>query len=400
MNLRKRLQEIEARKAEIRGLLENDGDADLDALEKELKGLADEEKELRRRLDVAASIEAGTAPEVRVIDSTSVQRAIVEPRAVDRYDTMEYRRAFMDYVTRGAKSDILEFRAVTGLGDIGAVIPTTILNRIVQKMEDVGRIWSRVTKTSVQGGVQIPVSTAKPVATWVSAGTMADKQKQTVSGTISFSYHKLQCRVAVELVAGTVAMPVFESTVANNVAEAMVKALDEAIISGTGVGQPLGIINDTGIPAAQVVEVLAADFSKYKTWATLMGKVPRAYRSGVVLIMNDADWNTHIVGMVDNNGQPVARVTYGLDGTIQERFLGREVIPTDLLPSIDTATAGDVVAILVRLEDYMVNSNMAITYRRYFDENTDEWISKATMIADGKLADPNGVVLIKKDDAV
>ena len=44
----------------------------------------------------------------------------------------------------------------------------------------------------------------------------------------------------------------------------------------------------------------------------------------------------------------------------------------------------------------MVNSNMAITYRRYFNEDTDEWISKATMIADGKLADPYGVVLIKK----
>ena len=47
MNLRKRLQEIEARKAEIRGLLENDGDADLDALEEELKGLVTR-KGLRR----------------------------------------------------------------------------------------------------------------------------------------------------------------------------------------------------------------------------------------------------------------------------------------------------------------------------------------------------------------
>src|SRR5690606_40692273 len=67
-------------------------------------------KELRRRLDVAASIEAGTAPEVRVIESTAMQKATVEPRAVDRYDTMEYRRAFMEYVTRGVKNDILEFR--------------------------------------------------------------------------------------------------------------------------------------------------------------------------------------------------------------------------------------------------------------------------------------------------
>lgn len=394
MNIKKRLQEIEARKLEIRSLLEGDNkDINLDELEKELKALDAEKQELERREQIAAGIQTGTV-QTRTLTTTSQP----ETRTEDKFESTEYRKAFMDYVTRGVKSDVLEFRAdaVTGTGDIGAVIPTTILNKIVEKMEDVGRIWSRVTKTSVQGGVQIPVSTAKPTATWVSAGTMSDKQKKTVSGTISFSYHKLQCRVAVELVAGTVALSVFEATISNNIAEAMVKALEEAIISGSGTGEPLGITKDTGIPAAQVIEVAAADFSKYKTWTTLMGKVPRSYRSGVVLIMNDADWNTHIVGMVDNNGQPVARVTYGLDGTIQERFLGREVIPVEeLLPSIDTAAVGDVVGILVRLEDYMVNSNMAITYRKYFDENTDEWISKSTMIADGKLADPNGVVLIK-----
>jgi len=398
MNLRKRLQEIEARKAEIRGLLENDEKADLDALEKELKGLADEEKELRRRLDVAASIEAGTAPEVRVIDSTSVQKATVEPRAVDRYDTMEYRRAFMEYVTRGAKNDILEFRAdeTTLPSDIGAVIPTTILNRIVEKMEEVGRIWSRVTKTSVQGGLEIPVSTVKPTAVWLAAGQVADKQKKTVNATISFSYHKLQVRVAVELVASVVALPIFEQTIADNIAEAMVRALDKAIISGSGTGQPLGIVNHS-IPANRIVSLSPTDFGKYETWPGVFAKVPRSYRSGVVLILNDADWNRYIVGMVDSTGQPIARVNYGLDGSIEERFLGREVIAVeDLLPSIDEAGVGDVVGILVRLEDYMVNSNMGITFRRYFDENTDEWISKATMIADGKLADPNGVVLIKK----
>jgi len=399
MNLRKRLQEIEARKAEIRSLLENDEKADLDALEKELKGLADEEQELRRRLDVAASLEAGTAPEVRVIDSTSVQKATVEPRAMDRYDTMEYRRAFMDYVTRGVKNDTLEFRQdeTTLPSDIGAVIPTTILGRIVEKMDEYGRIWSRVTKTSIQGGVEIPVSTAKPTAVWLAAGQVANKQKKTVNATISFSYHKLQVRVAVELVASVVALPIFEQTIADNIAEAMVKALDKAIISGTGTGQPLGIVNHTNIPAKQVVTIAQSDFGGYEIWPELFAKMPRSYRSGMVLIMNDADWHKYIVGMVDSTGQPIARVNYGLDGSIEERFLGREVIAVeDLLPSIDEAADGDVVAILCRLEDYMINSNMAITFRRYFDENTDEWISKATMIADGKLADPYGVVLIKK----
>ena len=396
MNIEKRLAEIKERKVEIRKLLESEEQIDLNKINEELRQLEEEEKELRKRQEIAKGIQDGTI-QARTIETMKVETAS-EQRLVDKYDTVEYRKAFMDYVLRGAKSDVLEFRAdqTTGLGDIGAVIPTTILNRIVERMKEYGQIWNRVTKTAIQGGVQIPVSTAKPKATWVAAGTMADKQKKEVKGTIMFGYHKLQVRVAVELVAGTVAMPVFEATISDNIAEAMVSALYEAIISGSGEGEPLGIVKHTNIPAGQIVEVTAADFAKYKTWASLMGRIPRRYRSGAVLIMNDGDWNTHIVGMVDNNGQPIARVTYGLDGTIQERFLGREVIPVeDLLPSIDAAEAGDVVAILVRLSDYMVNSNMAITYRRYFDENTDEWISKATMIADGKLADPNGVVLIK-----
>ena len=396
MNIKKRLQEIEARKVELRSILENDEKADLDAIETELKSLADEEKELRRRLDVAAGIQAGTV-EARGIESIArLEKA--ESRDVDPHDTMEYRRAFMEYVTRGKKSDVLEFRAdeTTLPSDIGAVIPTTILNRIVEKMEETGRIWSRVTKTSIQGGVEIPVSTAKPTAVWLAAGQMAEKQKKVVNAKISFSYHKLQVRVAVELVAGTVALPVFEATVADNIAEAMVKALDAAIISGTGTGQPLGIANHN-VPSSRVVTLSPEEFGKYETWPAVFAKVPRSYRSGVALIMNDADWHKYIVGMTDTTGQPIARVNYGLDGTIEERFLGREVIAVeDLLPSIDEADAGEVVGILVRLSDYMVNSNMAITYRRYFDENTDEWISKATMIADGKLADPNGVVLIKK----
>src|SRR5690606_16404822 len=140
------------------------------------------------------------------------------------------------------------------------------------------------------------------------------------------------------LVASVVALPIFEQTVADNIAEAMVKALDKAIISGTGTGQPLGIVNHN-VPAARTVSLAPSEFGQYATWPAVFAKVPRSYRSGVVLILNDADWHKYIVGMVDSTGQPVARVNYGLDGSIEERFLGREVIAVeDLLPSIDEAS--------------------------------------------------------------
>ncbi|MEY9980076.1 phage major capsid protein [Lysinibacillus sp. RC79] len=322
-----------------------------------------------------------------------------EYRSGDPHDTPEYRNAFMQYVTKGTQSEQLEFRAdaTTGTGDIGVVIPTTVLNKIVEKMKDYGRIWDRVTKTSMKGGVEIPLSNAKPVATWVASNKMSDKQKKTVPGKISFSYHKLQCRVAVDLVADTVSMPVFEQTITNNIYEAMIIALETAIINGSGTGQPLGITKDTNIPEEQIVDVTPDGYGKYDTWTELFAKIPRSYRNGAVLIMADLDWNKYIVGMKDDNGQPIARVNYGLDGIQTERLLGKEVIPVeDHLPSIDDAEEGDVVGILVKLSDYMVNSNMQLLYKRYFNDETDEWISKSTLICDGKLADHNGVVLIKK----
>ena len=193
------------------------------------------------------------------------------------------------------------------------------------KMRETGRIWNRVTKTAIQGGVQIPVSTAKPTATWVAAGSMADKQKKAVTGNISFSYHKLQVRVAVELVAATVALPVFEATIADNIAEAMVAALDEAILVGTGTGQPLGIVKHTNIPAEQIV-VRAADFGKYETWTELLGKVPHA-TGGVAIIMNDADWNKYMSAWSTRRSACWPGHVRS-NGTIEERLLGRGSSPS------------------------------------------------------------------------
>lgn len=63
MDILKRLQEIEARKQEIRNLLGTDKNADLDALEKELRELQGEKDQLEKRqalLDQAAAIQNGT----------------------------------------------------------------------------------------------------------------------------------------------------------------------------------------------------------------------------------------------------------------------------------------------------------------------------------------------------
>jgi len=368
--------------------------SEIDNLEKVKDEIEEEE---RKAAEGGEQRQEGPVGKGGVLGSFVAGEGKKEERQLGRYETMEYRKAFMKYVMTGEMSEELRADATTTTADASAVIPTTILNKIVEKMEDFGRIWSRITKSNVKAGLEIPVSSVKPVATWVSEGTVVDKQKKTATAKISFSYYKLQVRVAVTLEASTVSLSAFEATVADNVYEAMIVAAEGSVITGSGSGQPLGIAKDTDIPAEQIISVSATDISTYKKWTELFGKVPRKYRSGAVLILNDADWTKYIEGMVDANGQPVARVTYGLDGKQSERFLGKEVIPVeDYLDSIDDAVSGDVIGIICRLKDYLFNTNLQMTTRRYFDEDTDEWITKSTMLADGKLSDKNGVVLIKK----
>lgn len=103
-------------------------------------------------------------------------------------------------------------------------------------------------------------------------------------------------------------------------------------------------------------------------------------------------------GMVDADGQPIARVNYGVNGEESYRFMGKEVITveTDLLPDFDSASSSDVFAIFVDLKNYAVNSNMQMTVTKWQDHDANKVKNKATMVVDGKLLDANGAILIAK----
>ena len=309
---------------------------------------------------------------------------------------LEQRQAFMSYVLKGEKPE-QRADATTMVSDLGVAIPNTIVNKIVEKLKSYGEIYSRITQSNIKGGVQVPTSSIKPTATWQNEGTVADKKKKEIDGYVSFNYYKLQCRIAVSLEADTVSLSVFEQTVTDNIYEAMIIALETAVINGTGSKQPLGITKDTKITASQKVSVTVAELKSWEKWSKIFSKVPKAKRPGTVLILNDETWEGDILGMVDSNGQPIARVNIGLNGEDRPVFKGKEVITVeDSLPTFEAAASGDVFGILVNLKDYTINSNMQMTVKRYFDEDTDEWITKATLIADGKLIDTQGVVLLTK----
>lgn len=178
--------------------------------------------------------------------------------------------------------------------------------------------------------------------------------------------------------------------------EAIAKALDVAIMNGSGSGEMLGITKDERV--TNVVTLSADAFESWSGWKkNVFAAMPKSYRDGE-FFMAQSTFDGYIDGMVDDNGQPIARVNYGIDGAENYRFGGKtvETVEDDIITPYDDAESGDIVAVFAKLSDYAVNTNMEMRVERWEDKHTHEIINNAILIADGKLLDPHGVIIVKK----
>lgn len=314
----------------------------------------------------------------------------------DMYASLEYRKAFMNNIINGSPipNEFLNADSNTKATDIGSVIPTTVVETIIEKLEATGMILPLVTRTAYKGGVSIPISTVKPTATWVAEGAGSDKQKKT-TGSITFTYYKLRCAVSVSFETDNIALAVFETTLINNVVEAMTKALEQAIISGTGTGQPKGILTETPATGQALTIAKTADI-KYADLLAAEAALPLEYEANAVWCMSKKSFMAFL-GMVDAQGQPIARVTYGINGKPERTLLGRTVVLNNYVTSYTSAPSSDITfAFLFNFSDYILNTNYQMALKKYEDNDTDDQVTKAIMLADGKVVDVNSLVTITK----
>lgn len=328
--------------------------------------------------------------------SFGIKNGQPQKREEDPSDTVEYRTAFMNFICRNVPISA-ELREATNTVDASAVIPKTIVNEIVKKLESYGNIFAKVRKLNVQGGVSIPILDLKPTAKWIDETTASEDQKLQAKSSITFSYFGVECKLAQSLLVNITTLEVFQNEFINLATEAIVKAVEIAIFNGTGTNQPLGIVKDSRVK--NIVTLSTADFGTWKGWHEVKAKIKKAYRNGT-FVMNQSTFDGQIDGMEDKNGQPIGRVNYGIDGEEKYRFMGKEVetVEDDILPAYEDATTGDVVAVFINLSDYAINTNMDMTATKWVDNDTNKIKNKVMMIIDGKLIDTNGVVLIKKGE--
>ena len=292
-------------------------------------------------------------------------------------NNLEYRNAFMEFVLRGT-SIPMELRDNTNTSDVASVIPTQLVNQIIEKFDNVGMILPLITKTSYKAGVEVPTSTVKPVASWVAESAGSDRQKKS-TGKIVFAYYKLRCEISMSMEVGTMALAAFEAKFVENVAKAMTYAIENAVINGTGSGQPKGILTEAG------VNLETAGALAYADLCAVEGELPVEYETGAKYCMNKKTF-AKVLAMVDQAGQPIARVNYGIGGAPERTILGRDLV-------ISPYVADDKLFVY-DFADYILNTIYDMGISKKQDWDTEDLLTKAVMSVDGKSVDNGSLVVL------
>lgn len=327
--------------------------------------------------------------------------------------SMEYRKAFRDFIASGNREELRAAAGNTTTGDkVSSVIPQNLLNQIMEKIESVGTIYKLVNHTAYPVGQTIPVEALKPVATWVGVsgspksgeglGSTVGKGV-TLDTAIVFAHFKLRCEVAMTEEVSVMALPAFEALFVKNVSLAMLRAIEFAIVEGTGSGQPTGILTAT-VPAGQAIEIAADGELGYADLCAAEGAIPARYEAGAKWCMTKKTFMSFI-GMVDSVGQPIARVNYGISGKPERVLLGREVVIYE--PQADskvgnyaaTVDADTLFAFIFDFGDYTLNTNYDLGIQHKIDWDNEDHRTKAVAAYDGKVVDNGSLVTLTKKSA-
>lgn len=375
--------------------------AKIDALNKEIE---EARAEMQRLADEQRAKESAFDPaKAQTVATVETKEARTEVE--NKTSTMEYREAFMNYVQRGVVADCLEKRVdASGVAsDLDILIPQTVMQEIIKDVEKIyGTIYSKVRKLNVKGGVKFPIGSFSATFSRIAENGKSDRQSGgSITGYVEFSYLIGEIRLAQSLLQSVLSVPAFEAEIAKVIAEAYVKAMDTEILKGDASnGEMEGIFTSSRV--SNVVTMSANDMADWKKWQkNFFAKIPLSMRNVAgEFVMNAGTYESNIKTLCDDANRPVYNETFNpVDGAEVAKFKGKNVqfVEGDLIGAFDDAESGDVVAMYwVPEKAYAINSNMEFTIMKYFDHETNQNVTKALVINDGKVLDPKYIWLIKK----
>jgi len=306
-----RLKEIEARKAEIKNLVESLNDVEeIKKLNEEVDTLTEEERDLNARLardEIAKKLERSeiNASKIENKEEEEMEKkfTIASPeyrsawaktmmKLSDDKFTEDEKRALGDAITTTATEFVASTAGTQGINNGGLFIPTSVRMELLELLSENSPIFNDIRKLQVSGNVDLPYLFSSDDSNWYAETT------ETVNEGIEFKNLQLTgWELAKDIVISwkleEMAVDSFIEFIVDELFNKMGKALITACIYGDGSNKPTGVTNGL-TPVTTGTTVIDRILNVYKSLSADAKVGAKVYVS--------PDVNLEIVSYKDENG--------------------------------------------------------------------------------------------------
>lgn len=377
----------------------------LDKAKVEKRALSQEEiakfNELKKLIEeIDATIKAEDEARKMEMEETPEEKA---PKESD--DVSKQERAFVDFIITGE-----EKRANSpgmSYGSNGAIVPTTIAKKIIEKVKELSPIYEKVEKFHTKGTLEIPVYNAdssvdSPTGD-VNVAYQGDEFTALVAGQGKFTSVELKgySHGALSVISRKLLNNTdinITSFLTNKIAQAFADFWEKELLVGTGASNNhmTGAISTTNLVATGNTTYTAANAAKIDNLISLQLAIPQQYQKNAMWIMNKAVF-TELRKLKDGNGSYYMAYGKGLTGGFDWEFLGKPVYISENMPEATIANNipvlyGDFSGMAMKISQDL---EIQLMREKYIDKNAigivgwaecDSKIQNNQMIAGLKMA--------------
>ena len=387
---------------------QNKMQAILDEAKSEKRALSQEEiAEFNKLKKLIGEIDAtiNAEEETREMDIKEKNGETVKAtKAAEDKETQKEERAFVDYIVSG------EERATSpgmSYGSNGAIVPTTIAKKIIEKVKELSPIYEKVEKFHTKGTLEIPVYNAdssvdSPTGD-VNVAYQGDEFTALVAGQGKFTSVELKgySHGALSVISRKLLNNTdinITSFLTNKIAQAFADFWERELLVGTGASNNhmTGAISTTSLVATGNTTYTAANAAKIDNLISLQLAIPQQYQKNAMWIMNKAVF-TELRKLKDGNGSYYMAYGKGLTGGFDWELLGKPVYISENMPEATAANNipvlyGDFSGIAMKISQDL---EIQLMREKYIDKNAigivgwaecDSKIQNNQMIAGLKMA--------------
>ncbi len=308
--------------------------------EKEIEKF-NELKKLINEIDATIKAEEDS----RKMDIEEKKKQITEETSPEENkETQKEERSFIDYIANGkdrATSSGMPY------GSNGAIVPTTIAKKIIEKVKELSPIYEKVEKFHTNGTLEIPVydtdSSADSPTGDLNVAYQGDEFTSLVAGQGKFTSVELKGYSHGAL--SVISRKLLNNTdinvtnfLTNKIAQAFAEFWEKELLVGTGASNNhmTGAISTTNLVATGNTTYTAANAAKIDNLINLQLAVPQQYQKNAMWIMHKTVF-TELRKLKDGNGNYYMVYGKGLTGGFDWELLGKPVYISENMPEATTA---------------------------------------------------------------